>query len=110
MVSMRIFIVNISRVGLGMLPNSWMTCRFPLCQQNTDRLEAPVSTEEVLAVIKKLKRCSAPGPDGFSTPYYKTFANTLAPFLAKFINSKIKRGASGPAAECCIHHRHPKTG
>lgn len=61
-----------------------------LSADHRDRLEAPVSTEEVLAVIKNLKRCSAPGPDGFSAPYYKTFANTLAPYLAKFINSKIK--------------------
>lgn len=32
----------------------------------------------------------APGPDGFSVPYYKTFADTLATFLTRFFYCKRK--------------------
>lgn len=53
-------------------------------------MDAPISPEEVLDVIKNLKGGSAPASDGFSIPYYKTFAETLAPRLAKFFNSKHK--------------------
>lgn len=51
-------------------------------------LEAPITTEEVLEVIKKLKGGTAPGPDGFPVSYYKGFADILAPYLTRFFNSK----------------------
>lgn len=51
-------------------------------------LEAPITTEEVLEVIKHLKWGTAPGPDGFPVPYYKAFPDLLAPYLARFLNSK----------------------
>lgn len=56
--------------------------------RHRDELEAPISVDEVLFVIKNLKQGSAPGPGGFSTLYYKTYAQTLAPHLACFFNSK----------------------
>lgn len=59
-----------------------------LSKDHRDRLEAPITMEEVLEVIKNLKKNSAPGPNGFSIPYYKVFAPTLAPYLAKCINYK----------------------
>lgn len=48
-------------------------------------LEAPISAEEVLTVIQNLKMDKAPGPDGFSSPYYKTFSVTPSPHLARFL-------------------------
>lgn len=53
-------------------------------------MEAPFSEEEVLGVIQGLRCGSAPGPDGLSNPYYKTFAPTVAPQLVKFFNAKTK--------------------
>lgn len=50
-------------------------------------LEKPITELEVLGVIYNLKRCSAPGPDGFSPCYYRTFASTLAPHLTRFYNA-----------------------
>lgn len=54
------------------------------------KLEAPISSEEVCAVIKNLKSHSAPGPDGFFVPYYKTFTTTLAPYMTRFFNNLRK--------------------
>lgn len=53
-------------------------------------MEAQISVEETLEVIKNLKGGSAPGPDGLSNLYYKTFAATLAPHLTKMFNYKRK--------------------
>lgn len=53
-----------------------------------DTLESLITVEEVLNAIKNLRWGSTPGPDGFSTPYYKTFALTLAPHLTHFFISK----------------------
>lgn len=63
----------------------------PIPSLNDDhrqRMETPITVEEVLGVIKYLKKGSAPGPDGLSIPYYKSFVNTLAPHLTSFFNSK----------------------
>ncbi|XP_073462101.1 vomeronasal type-2 receptor 26-like [Aquarana catesbeiana] len=53
-------------------------------------MEAHITVEETLEVIKNLKGGSAPGPEGLSNLYYKTFAETLAPHLTKMFNSKRK--------------------
>ncbi|PIO40408.1 hypothetical protein AB205_0134110 [Aquarana catesbeiana] len=57
-------------------------------------MESPITEEEVLGVIKDLRKGSAPGPDGLSIPYYKSFGHILAPHLTSFFNSKtnIMRG------------------
>lgn len=46
-----------------------------LKQDHSKMLDTPITELEVLGVIKNLKRGSAPGPDGFSTCHYKTFAS-----------------------------------
>lgn len=61
-----------------------------LSAEHRDRLEAPFSSEEVLEVIKNSKSGSAPGPDGFLLPYYKAFAASLAPYMARFFNAKTR--------------------
>lgn len=50
-------------------------------------MDAPVTEAEVRDIIKDLKTRSAPGPDGFSAIYYKTFADSLTPYLVKLFNS-----------------------
>lgn len=35
-------------------------------------------------MIKNSKKNSAPGQTGFQFPYYKVFATTVAPYMAKF--------------------------
>lgn len=63
--------------------------------EHRDILETPFSVEEVAAVIKGLHTGSAPGPDGLSAPYYKAFADTLAPHMTKFFNFKTQGSPLG---------------
>lgn len=57
-----------------------------------EKLNAPITTSEVLKVIKTLKIGSAPGPDGFSAIYYKKFANLLSPSLVQLFNWVLQGG------------------
>lgn len=59
-----------------------------LSTEHKNLLEAAFSVQEILEVIKDLKKGSAPRPDGLSVLYYKAFAGTLAPYVAKFFNAK----------------------
>lgn len=61
-----------------------------ISDQHRSIMEDPISEEEVREVIKELKRGSAPGPDGFSTQYYKIFSETLIPYLVQLFNSLNK--------------------
>lgn len=63
-----------------------------LTEDHIAELEAPITSEEVGEVIRNLKGGTAPGPDGFSVPYYKAFSEILTPYLNRFFNSK-KDGA-----------------
>lgn len=53
-------------------------------------LEEPISSEEVSFTIKELKLNKRPGPDGFSSLYYRTFAEILSPLLTKAYNTILK--------------------
>lgn len=61
-------------------------------------LDSPFQESEIRAVIKDLKKDSAPGPDGFSTHYFKTFTELLSPYLSRFFNSLSKAFHLDPAA------------
>lgn len=56
--------------------------------RHQDIMEIQITGDEVLLVIKK--QGSVLGPDGFSTPYYKTFVESLALHLARFFNTITK--------------------
>ncbi|PIO27147.1 hypothetical protein AB205_0027470, partial [Aquarana catesbeiana] len=63
-----------------------------LSTTQVEKLNAPITTSEVLKVIKSLKTGSAPGPDGFSAIYYKKFASLLSPGLAQLFNWILQGG------------------
>uniref|UniRef100_A0A8C5Q1J8 exodeoxyribonuclease III n=1 Tax=Leptobrachium leishanense TaxID=445787 RepID=A0A8C5Q1J8_9ANUR len=46
-----------------------------------DLLDAPVTSDELLSVLRNLKRGKCPGPDGLPAEYYRTFSSTLTPKL-----------------------------
>lgn len=50
-------------------------------------LEGDFAGEELQLVIKDLKNGKAPGPDGFSPRFYKTFNDQLAPLFLEVCNS-----------------------
>ena len=61
-----------------------------LSTDHRDILDSPITEEEVVEVVRGLRTGSAPGPDGLSIPYYKTFSAILAPHMTKFFNSKTR--------------------
>ncbi|XP_078528944.1 uncharacterized protein LOC144806458 [Lissotriton helveticus] len=57
-------------------------------------LVAPITLEEVLAAIKSLKAHKAPGIDGYTAVFYKTFATEIAPHLVNLFNCMAAEGNS----------------
>ncbi|XP_040197503.1 chromosome-associated kinesin KIF4-like [Rana temporaria] len=73
-------------------------------------LDSPFQVAEISAVIKDLKTDSAPGPDGFSNLYYKTFSEILAPYLVRFFNSLRRDSLADPSANLAFISVIPKPG
>lgn len=66
-------------------------------------LEAPVSKAEIQVAIASMQSGKSPGPDGFSTDFYKKFLNDLAPFLCKVFTELLDSGAFPPSCyQACI--------
>lgn len=60
-------------------------CPKPITQTTAHEIDKPLTLEEFKLSVKKLKAGKSPGPDGFTTTYYKTFQDNLAsPFLLAF--------------------------
>lgn len=60
-------------------------------------LNAPLSLEEVLASLKLMQNCKAPGPDGFPVDFLKKFSDLLAPVLLDMFNDSLERGFLPPS-------------
>uniref|UniRef100_A0A670HSH1 Reverse transcriptase domain-containing protein n=1 Tax=Podarcis muralis TaxID=64176 RepID=A0A670HSH1_PODMU len=58
--------------------------------EQRERLNAPISREEVEEVIRELKRGKAPGPDGFTSSYYKEMKDILTVPLVDVMNNTLK--------------------
>ena len=52
--------------------------------------------EELDKAISKLKSNKSPGPDGFSSKWYKTFRTELQPSLLHIFNKALKEGIVPP--------------
>lgn len=49
--------------------------------EDAESLAAPFTQDELLSCIKQLKNGKAPGPDGYSNRFYKSFPTQIAPIL-----------------------------
>uniref|UniRef100_A0A8C5PGE3 Reverse transcriptase domain-containing protein n=1 Tax=Leptobrachium leishanense TaxID=445787 RepID=A0A8C5PGE3_9ANUR len=65
----------------------------PTCQ---DTLTTPISHEELMKVLSSLPPHKSPGPDGFSTKYYTTFAEQLTPHMLSLFNYLFDSGTAPP--------------
>ena len=61
-----------------------------LSSKQSEALNAPCTEIEVIKIIGSLKTSTAPGPDGFSSSYYKKFASVLIPHLVKLFNHVLQ--------------------
>nr|XP_033799899.1 uncharacterized protein LOC117360313 [Geotrypetes seraphini] len=68
-----------------------------LMDDQVEQLNTPISSDEVLLGIKKLKLTKAPGPDGFGSEYYKILSDQISPALAGAFNALSEsRGLGTP--------------
>lgn len=68
-----------------------------------NKLEEPISKEEILLAISSLQSGKSPGPDGFPAEFFKTFSSLLSPKLCSVLSDSFKQG-NLPASfnEACI--------
>jgi len=59
-------------------------------------LGEPISVSEVVEAIKLLQNGKSPGPDGFTTEFYKAFSTSLAPALQNMFNEALSKGCLPP--------------
>ena len=59
-----------------------------ISEDAAELINAPISSEEYMRAIKMLKphKAPGPGPDGYTTAYYRAFASCLAPRFIKAFN------------------------
>lgn len=67
-----------------------------LIEDQNNKLTADIMVEEVDKAISKLKTNKSPGPDGFSSEWYKTFRTELKPSLLLIFNKALKEGTIPP--------------
>ncbi|XP_040210578.1 CUB and sushi domain-containing protein 3-like [Rana temporaria] len=69
----------------------------PISPQESLALESPMTAAEVEMAVKQMKPGKAPGPDGFSLQYYKSFGGVLTSKLLNLFNAlsdpQIKPGS-----------------
>uniref|UniRef100_A0A803TII6 Reverse transcriptase domain-containing protein n=1 Tax=Anolis carolinensis TaxID=28377 RepID=A0A803TII6_ANOCA len=61
-----------------------------ITDKHRELLNKEISKEELYKAIKKLDPSKAPGPDGFTAGYYKTFEQELSPMLLKIMNQAMQ--------------------
>ena len=57
-----------------------------LTSEMSQEMEKPITMEELQQVVKKGKGGKAPGPDGYTIQYYRTFMPELGSFMVKLFN------------------------
>lgn len=60
-------------------------------------LDLPITIEEIVGVIKHLPTSKAPGLDGFTSEFYKSFSQELAPLLLNTYNESFNRKILPPS-------------
>lgn len=64
----------------------------------TNRLDDPLSLDELLVCLKSMQNGKAPGPDGFPVEFLKKFSDHLAPLMLDMFNDSLENGALPPSS------------
>ena len=73
-------------------------------------LDNTITEEEVWGTIKSLPSDRAPGLDGFTGRFYKTYWELIKADVMAAIITVQQRDSRGLSVECSLHHSHPKEG
>ena len=63
-----------------------------LKQDETEKMNRPITSIEIETVIKKLPTNKSPGPNGFTGEFYQTFREKLTPILLKIFQKTVQEG------------------
>lgn len=78
------------RYDLSLINKFFDNLPFPTIDLATqNKLDAPLTLEEVKKAINSMQNGKSPGPDGMPTELYKTFADELAPPLLEMFNDAL---------------------
>lgn len=61
-----------------------------MTEEQKSHLENHITVNDVAEAIKDLKLNKRPGPDGYSTLYYRTYSDIISPMLAEAFNDILK--------------------
>lgn len=67
-----------------------------LTDEQRDFLDSDITIEEIKGVIKALPSSKAPGPDGFTGEFFKSFVTELASPLLEVYGEALERGVLPP--------------
>ena len=63
-----------------------------LNQEEIENMNRPITSTEIVTVIKILPTNKSPGPDGFTGKFYHTFREKLTPILLKLFQNIAEGG------------------
>lgn len=81
-----------------------------LTNSQNEKLVQPITTKELNLAISKLKVGKSPGPDGYTTEWYKSLKEDLCPVLLNTFNWIIQNGEIPPSWRDAVISVIPKEG
>ena len=60
--------------------------------EEIENMNRQITSTEIETVIKNLPTNNSPGPDGFTSKFYKTYREALTPILCKFLQNIAEWG------------------
>uniref|UniRef100_A0A803TF39 Reverse transcriptase domain-containing protein n=1 Tax=Anolis carolinensis TaxID=28377 RepID=A0A803TF39_ANOCA len=79
-----------------------------ISEEQREELNKEITEGEIIKAIKSMKTNKAPGPDGLTAIYYKTFQNEITPYLKKIMNEirqQKKMPSTWKEANICLIHK-----